>query len=654
MKKVLLFILLLIFSKGFSQTAVVKKRSASEALILSKTYQNKALWFQDMPQYNQDSITFYFQKACSLLQVNPSFYYEELGTLYLQRTDISQVYNSFDSMDSLALVGWKYLKKAPKTKQNKVLEYNYLANWAFIKEETGENKTALKLMSTALTLTQDFKNPDLLAKVIRDKGIFYQKYSLAEEQKLAYSYLSKSRFYYEKIGKDTNALDRFFVYKTLISYFDFHSKDSVFYYSDKIKSLLKYIKKPQNHAWYYATSGRDLITYSVKGDKIINQKQYEEGKRRILKSLALLEKYKIKQNKIRPYAYGIIADLYLGEKKYDSAISNYKKSREGYLILKNQRGVIDMTSFTGKAYQKKGDLANALVYLNEFYNESIIYEKQINERGLRENELQINLLAQDKKLIQKQNLQTIFIVILLVGALLLVWFYWNFKVKQKSNKLLAGLNDDLENKNGLLDKKNAENELLLREIHHRVKNNLEVVSSLLALQSAQIEDSNTKDAMTEGQNRVNSIGIVHQKLYQGTNLGAVEMKDYFLNLSESILDSFGAEQRIDLQLAMENLDLDIDTAVPLGLIVNELLTNCIKYAFPKGEKGTITIKLHKQENNILRLEVADNGVGKSGIVHGTGFGGQLVSLLTQQLNGTMTEENQNGTTLVFDFKMKAA
>lgn len=192
----------------------------------------------------------------------------------------------------------------------------------------------------------------------------------------------------------------------------------------------------------------------------------------------------------------------------------------------------------------------------------------------------------------------------------------------------------------------------MKEIHHRVKNNLEVVSSLLALQSAQIDDPNTKEAMKDGQNRVNSIGIVHQKLYQGTNLGAVDIKDYFLNLSESILDSFGAEGRVNLKLAIENLALDIDTAVPLGLIINELLTNTIKYAFPKGEKGIITIKLEKHPNNILHLEVADNGVGKSGIIYGTGFGGQLVSLLTNQLNGTMREENQNGTVIIFDFKLK--
>jgi two-component system, sensor histidine kinase PdtaS len=177
-----------------------------------------------------------------------------------------------------------------------------------------------------------------------------------------------------------------------------------------------------------------------------------------------------------------------------------------------------------------------------------------------------------------------------------------------------------------------------------------VVSSLLALQSAQINDEQTKDAMQESQNRVQSIGIVHQKLYQGTNLGAIEMKDYFLNLSESILDSFGAEKRVTIECAMDKLDVDIDTAVPLGLIVNELLTNTLKYAFPEGQPGKVQIKLQKQKDGVLQLEVSDNGVGKSGITHGTGFGGQLVSLLTQQLSGTMKEVVKDGTKIYFEFK----
>jgi two-component sensor histidine kinase len=200
----------------------------------------------------------------------------------------------------------------------------------------------------------------------------------------------------------------------------------------------------------------------------------------------------------------------------------------------------------------------------------------------------------------------------------------------------------------------ADKELLLREIHHRVKNNLEVVSSLLALQSAQIGDTQTKDAMQASQNRVQSIGIVHQKLYQGSNLGAIEMKDYFINLSESILDSFGAEKRVTIECAMEQLDVDIDTAVPLGLIVNELLTNTLKYAFPQGQQGKVEIKLSKKADGVLQLQVSDNGVGKSGTTQGTGFGGQLIGLLTQQLNGTMHEEMHNGTKISFEFKIGKA
>jgi len=418
-----------------------------------------------------------------------------------------------------------------------------------------------------------------------------------------------------------------------------------------MQPVLKYTKNPIIHAWYYVRLGRELITSPVHGQSIITKSQYDEGKKNIVKALKILEKYKIKTSSITPYGYGLLADLNLRDKQYDLAIRNYKKSKLGYLLLKNRYSTESMSQYLGIAYQQKGDFPNALMYFKQYFDQSLIFQKEKNERSLREHELQINFLTQEKKLIKKQNQQNIFVIALLIIALLLAWFYWNFTIKQKSIKLLAILNADLGRKNLLLDKKNAENELLLKEIHHRVKNNLEVVTSLLALQSAQTDDPKTKEAIVEGQSRVNSIGIVHQKLYQGTNLGFVEMKDYFISLGESILNSFGVENRIDLKIAMEKIDLDIDTAIPLGLIINELLTNTIKYAFPKDEKGIITIRLEKQNNTILHLEVTDNGVGKSGIVNGTGFGGQLISLLTQQLNGTMKEQTQNGTTILFDFKL---
>jgi two-component sensor histidine kinase len=332
---------------------------------------------------------------------------------------------------------------------------------------------------------------------------------------------------------------------------------------------------------------------------------------------------------------------------YKEALGYQLKTVELQEHEKDVSNLVENYHHVSKIYKELGDFKLALDYKQKAYNlrDSIASVKSdaTMSKLLTQYETQKKedtIATQESKISQQKLIQRLSFVLVALLIILLLFGLIGLRDRNKSNRLLAI--------------KNAENELLLKEIHHRVKNNLEVVSSLLALQSAQIDDPNTKNAISESRNRVNSIGIVHQKLYQGSNLGAIEMKDYLLNLSESILDSFGAEKQIELHLAMDKLDLDIDTAVPLGLIINELLTNAIKYAFPKEEKGTITITLEKQNIHFLHLEVADNGVGKSGITHGTGFGGQLVSLLTQQLNGIMTEKSQNGTTLIFDFKLKAA
>lgn len=654
MKKKSLCIFLIIFSIGISQTNSPKMLSSSKAIELSKKYQNRALLFQEIRQYNRDSSAYYYDKATDVIKNNSPVPYEHLANIYLLRSDFMTCNYTLTGIDSLARIGWFYHTKTKKNEQNSLLEYDFLINWARIKLDLGEHKKALKLFSKALIIAEDFENPDLKAKNLMNKGIFYERYNLEEEEKISFENLTKSLSYFEKMGKEKRPLELFSIYRSISNYYTERNTDSVYHYLKKIRPVLQYAKNPIIYAWYYVVMGRELITSPLPRQTIISQNQYNEGKKNILKALKILEIYKIKTSSITPYGYGLLGDLNLREKQYDIAISNYKKSKAGYLYLNNRYAAESMTQYIGEAYQQKGDLRTALFYFRQYFNQTLIFIKEKNEGSLRENELQIDILTQEKKLTQNQNQQIIYIIALLIVLLLLAWSYWNYTIKQKRNNQLALFNADLENKNLLLDKKNIENELLLKEIHHRVKNNLEVVTSLLALQSEQISDPYTKEAITHGQNRINSIGIVHQKLYQGSNLGAVEMKDYFLSLGESIIDSLGAEDRIDLNVVMKKIDLDIDIAVPLGLIVNELVTNCIKYAFPKSEKGIITIKLEQQNDNMLHLEVIDNGLGKSGIIQGTGFGGQLLSLLKHQLNGTMKEEIQNGTTIIFDFKLKKA
>ena len=206
-------------------------------------------------------------------------------------------------------------------------------------------------------------------------------------------------------------------------------------------------------------------------------------------------------------------------------------------------------------------------------------------------------------------------------------------------------------KNRLLQKQNREKEFLIKEIHHRVKNNLEMVSSLLALQSAQMNDAHVKEAMVKSQHRIHSMGMIHQKLYQKMSLSSIRMKDYFNDLSKYVISVFDAGSSVEVLFDMEEIELDVDTAIPIGLIVNELLTNSLKYAFSKKtKKGTITIALTKK-GQYLYLKVADNGIGKpSGTKHkGTGFGTQLIDLLTKQLEGKMHLVIANGTIFTFEF-----
>ena len=188
-----------------------------------------------------------------------------------------------------------------------------------------------------------------------------------------------------------------------------------------------------------------------------------------------------------------------------------------------------------------------------------------------------------------------------------------------------------------LRQRNAEKEFLIKEIHHRVKNNLQVLSSLLHLQSRQITDEAALDAVREGQNRVDAMGLIHQKLYMGDNLAAVEMQDYLHKLGDTLLDSFGMnDDRVKINYSVAPMHLDVDTAIPLGLIINELATNSLKYAFADGRPGSMDISLWKDEAGKLCLKVADDGAGQNAAPdpkHSTGFGASLVQMLSKKLGG---------------------
>ncbi|MBM4240361.1 MAG: sensor histidine kinase, partial [Euryarchaeota archaeon] len=204
-----------------------------------------------------------------------------------------------------------------------------------------------------------------------------------------------------------------------------------------------------------------------------------------------------------------------------------------------------------------------------------------------------------------------------------------------------------------LKKALAEKEILLKEIHHRVKNNLMIISSLLNLQSQYIEDEETLEVFKKSQTRAQSMALIHEKLYGSDDLKSINFSEYIQKLASDIFKTYLSDNgNIKLNLQVEDHDLDINTTIPLGLIVNELISNCIKYAFPYGKKGEINVEFLLTDGTFV-LEVSDNGVG---FPNGLDFretkslGLQLVNSLTNQIDGSIEMCSNGGTKFKISFQ----
>jgi PAS domain S-box-containing protein len=198
-----------------------------------------------------------------------------------------------------------------------------------------------------------------------------------------------------------------------------------------------------------------------------------------------------------------------------------------------------------------------------------------------------------------------------------------------------------------------EKEVLLKEIHHRVKNNLQVISSLLYLQSKNIEDREILEMFQDSQSRVRSMSLVHERLYQSQDLARIDFGEYIRNLANYLLGSYGADANvIQLKIHVDDVFLGVDTAITCGLIINELVSNCLKYAFPDGQAGEICIELRSDDESQFTLIVSDNG---GGLPESLDFrdtrslGLQLVNTLVDQLGGAIELDRSGGTAFKITF-----
>lgn len=199
----------------------------------------------------------------------------------------------------------------------------------------------------------------------------------------------------------------------------------------------------------------------------------------------------------------------------------------------------------------------------------------------------------------------------------------------------------------------TEKEILLKEVHHRVKNNLQVITSLLNLQAAEISDVDTIEVLMESQNRVRSMALIHEKLYQSDDLARIDFAGYLESLVSSLSQTYRIDSdKINIKVNAANIGLNIDTAIPCGLIVNELVSNSLKYAFPSGKSGAIEVSCKQSKNNHCILIVSDNGIGlpiRFDIDKSSSLGLKLVTGLVKQIGGSFVVNRKNGTQFKIEF-----
>lgn len=278
---------------------------------------------------------------------------------------------------------------------------------------------------------------------------------------------------------------------------------------------------------------------------------------------------------------------------------------------------------------RENELMDSVLKSEQAYGVAVRQEKEkqqaLSEALGRENQLKAQQLKRDKATIWQLGLAA---GLLLVMGFAIFWLY-------RSQK----------NKNALIQKQAADLEVLMQEIHHRVKNNLQVVSSLLDLQSHTISDAQASAAVKEGKNRVQSMALIHQNLYSEGNIKGIKVREYIQNLVYTLCGSYNiTNDKVKVTTDIDDLNLDIDTMIPLGLVLNELVSNSFKYAFTEDRPGTLDILL-KQHETMLHLSVSDNGIGfpeTMDLKTAQSFGIKMIKAFAQKLKAQLHIYNQNG------------
>lgn len=484
---------------------------------------------------------------------------------------------------------------------------------------------------------------------------------------------------YNEMGDDKNSV--LWYRKTIES---LHNQKSEFMYnnlkdlsdyliregkSDEVLALLKSVHNTSN-----STPLENELIAAIKGNCYKYQKNYELAEKYYLEMLKWEELARVHTFNSSD-SYYMLADFYISLNAYSKAEFYLKK------ILAMPAGTYPLSKMKDvylqlyRADSAKNDLGSAIINYKKYksLNDTIFNkdrDQQIQELLIKYDANKKdadNKLLRKEALLQRDQLQKADLLakITISGTFallaILALLYVQFKNRKQANQMLLSHQQEITLKNdslqNLIDKQGkllTEKEWLIKEIHHRVKNNLQVVMSLLNAQANYTDNEVAVNAIRDSQNRMQSITLIHQKLFQSDKVASIDIQSYIVDLMKFLCDTFHYNQRIDFEFKIPSIQFDVVQAMPLGLIINEAMTNIIKYAFPNGEHGKVKIELTELDNGYVSFTISDNGKGlpeNFDVETTKTLGMTLMKGLSQQIDGELLITSDNGVSLNIKFPM---
>ncbi|MFT5822604.1 MAG: two-component sensor histidine kinase/Tfp pilus assembly protein PilF [Crocinitomix sp.] len=562
-----------------------------------------------------------------------------------------------------------YLSKKISSKELLADSYNRLA---LAYDYKGSLDSALKYYNASYNLRREEKDDKGAANVLNNIGACYHYQSVFDSSLV---YYMKALTIREKIN-DEKGLSESYNNVGIILRTQKEYEKAIKYYK---KSLRLKEKQGNKKGMLYTYSNLSVVSGMI-GE---NEAALEYSKN------ALLIAYELQDSSEIGGQLTNIGVVYNKLDQSDKALENLLKGNVILRAIGDSYTLSQNLNNLGDVYESIEDFENAIIA----YEESIELAIQLNrlelkmanlgglsdtyaeigeyklawESILQYNDLETNVFSQDKSSLiadletkyqseKKQNeiiklstenqlqelkiesdsfLKKVYIIIVVIAFLVIMLILLLYRSKRKLLNVVG-------EKNSVIEKSLGEKETLLKEIHHRVKNNLQVISSLLSLQSRYIEDENASKAIEDSKNRVKSMALIHQKLYQKDNLKGVNIKAYIHELVDSLISTYKTED-IEVIVKAESIDLDVDTIIPIGLILNELITNSLKYG-ASGNAPKLVVSFFKKDDSLL-LIVNDNGKGLPNdydLSKSKSYGMKLIHSLSRKLKAEVSFENDNG------------